>query len=606
MDLAGLVAVHLAVLAALAVTAWAGGRLVLRWCGVSADGDAGAGVALAMAAGCMLIAQAAFALGLAGMLRLPWVVAAGVAVHAAAWRDWRELASRVDRRTIVAAALAALAAAPVVVLSLYPPLGFDQTMYHLPTARAFAETGGLPFVAALRFPVFPALAEVMNAVVLLAASAEATQVTGVLAYAACVSLAWAWARRESTPAGAWLAAAVLAGSPIGWYLASTGYVEPLLALFGLASLAAADRSREESGVAWLILAGLLAGSAAGVKYLGLYFVPAAAALALPSEQRLIDWRRLAIYGAAAAAALAPTYLRLVAHTGNPVFPFYPQIFGDSPWLVPEFLGRRGLERAGAALTLVWDMTFRRERLGWLPPYSPAFVLGVPVALVAAWRFPSLRRLAALTAGYVALAPVHAHYPLAIAPLWAVVVGAGAGRLAERSRAATRGLVALAVCVAAIGHLYAIHRIGRLGWPPVTDAGRSAVVTAVRPVYPAIAFLNRTAPGATVYGVGTEEMVDYLRGPLLGDANGPVSHTTVAARARADGALAPALDGVGASWLLLRADTAGWIARAEADPRLSLAYRDAAARVYRVSAPAADPAPAGTGAQPSAPDGAAAR
>jgi hypothetical protein len=588
MELAAPVAVQLAVLAALAATAWAGGRVVLRLTGVATQADADPSVALAIAAGLMLIAQAAFALGLAGRLRLPWIAVVAVAIHVAAWRDWRALATRlpsIPSSWWLAVGLVGLAAVPVATLTLYPPIGFDQTLYHLPMTRAFAATGGLPFLPALRFPVFPALAEVTNAVILLAAPVEATQVTGLLAYAACIGLAWTWARRESTPAGGWLAAALLAGSPIGWYLASTGYVEPMLALFGLAALAAADRSRDEPGLAWLVLAGLFAGSAAGVKYHGLYFLPAAAALALPSEQRLIDWRRLAIFGAAAAAALAPTYLRLVAHTGNPVFPFLPQVFGDSPWLAQPFLGHHGLERLRAAATLPWDMTFRRERIGFLPPYSPGFVFGAPVVLAAAWWFPALRRLAALTAGYIAIAPVHAHYVLTIAPLWAVVIGAGAGGLAERSLAWTRALVVAAVAVAAAGEAYAVHRIWRLGWPPTSDGARDALLAAQRPLHPAVAFLNRTAPGATVYGVGAEDMVDYCRGPLLGDENGPARHGALAARARAERRLAPALDALGAEWLLLRADAAAWIAWADADPRLALAYRDAAARVYRGSPPA---------------------
>ena len=35
-------------------------------------------------------------------------------------------------------------------------------MYHLPFARAFAASGGLPFLPALRYPMFPPLAEVVK------------------------------------------------------------------------------------------------------------------------------------------------------------------------------------------------------------------------------------------------------------------------------------------------------------------------------------------------------------------------------------------------------------------------------------------------------------
>ena len=50
-------------------------------------------------------------------------------------------------------------ALPLFVLTLYPPIGFDATVYHLPYARAFVRAGQLEFLADLRFPVFPQVGE---------------------------------------------------------------------------------------------------------------------------------------------------------------------------------------------------------------------------------------------------------------------------------------------------------------------------------------------------------------------------------------------------------------------------------------------------------------
>jgi hypothetical protein len=151
-------------------------------------------------------------------------------------------------------AIAAITAltVPLFLPALYPRLGFDQTLYHLPSSRAFAASGGVPFLPALRYPVFPQLAEVLDAAVLLFAGDVATQLVGWTALVACIGLVFVWARELSSPAGGWIAAAMLAGSPIAFYLASTGYVEPLLALFGLAALYAAMRGRQESSLAWLV------------------------------------------------------------------------------------------------------------------------------------------------------------------------------------------------------------------------------------------------------------------------------------------------------------------------------------------------------------------
>ncbi len=589
MTLAGLVAGQSLALAMLLVSAWAAGRLAVRTLRLPVDAVP---LSLTFAAGLMVLAQAALLLGLVGALRAPMVVTLAAASWAAAgWDRWRTgsiEAGGLGRGRAAVAFAVALVALPGAALTLYPPLGFDQTLYHLPTARAFAATGGVPFLPALRYPIFPPLAEVLNAAILTVAGDVVTQITGWLAIAAALGLVYTWARERSTPAGGWIAAAILAGSPIAWYLASTGYVEPLLALLGLAACYAAERARHGADTGWLALSGALAGSAAGVKYLGLYFVPAAALVACLQAPRSSATRRLAIYGLAAAAAMAPSYGRLVAHTGNPLFPFYPELFGPSPWAAQEFLGRRGVDRLAAAATVLWDVVFRRERVGGLPPFSPVFALGVPVVVAAWWRRPSLAAIAGLTVGYLALAPVHAHYVLAIAPIWCVAIGASAGVLVGASRAGRVALFAIAVALAASGGWFAVARVRALGPPPVGVDERVRLLTAQRPLYPAVQFLNRTAPGAVVYAVGAENMVDDRLGPLLGDHNGPVSHARMQARVAGRHGVAAALEEIGAGYLLVREDGSVWTQWARGDPRLVPVFADAHARVYRVS-PAAPPA-----------------
>ena len=439
----------------------------------------------------------------------------------------------------------------------------------------------MPFLPALRYPVFPQLAEVLDAAVLLFAGDVATQLVGWTALVACIGLVFVWARELSSPAGGWIAAAMLAGSPIAFYLASTGYVEPLLALFGLAALYAAMRGRQESSLAWIVASGALAGTAAGAKYLGLFFVPAAAVLLLPRSPWRVTARHLGLYGLAATVALAPSYGRLLAHTGNPLFPFYPELFGTSPWAAQELLGKRGMERLLAASTLLWDMTFRRQDVGALPPFSPAFAIGLPVALVGAWHQPALRRLLLIGVAYVLLAPVRAHYFLGIAPLWSVLIGAATATLVDRGQEGRRVLLVVAIALAMGGEAYAVYRVHRLGLPPATYADRARLLAAERPLYPAIAFLNGVAGRAIVYGVDAENMVDYATGTLLGDHNGPASYGRIDARVRARGSLSAALDEIGASYLLLPNRPSVWTMWAVSDRRLERIYGDSHATVYRV-------------------------
>lgn len=294
---------------------------------------------------------------------------------------------------------------------------------------------------------------------------------------------------------------------------------------------------------------------------------------------------LAWYSVAAVVALAPTYGRLIALTGNPLFPFYPALFGGSAWEAQEYLGKRGVARLVAVSTFLWDVTFRRHAVGGLPFWSPAFAIGAPIALLDAWRRPALRGLLLVAVGYLLLAPVNSHYFFGIAPLWCVIVGVAASRAVSQaaSGARQRLLLVSAVIIALGGDAYTLYRVHKLGLPPSTPDGRERLLSAELPLYPAIAFLNRTAGPVVIYGVNAENMVDYAAGTLLGDYHGPASYTQVADRARALGSLALALDEVRASYLLIPASQSSWSGQAAVEPRLSQIYSDGGATIYRLRA-----------------------
>src|SRR5262249_44797932 len=105
-----------------------------------------------MPVGVGLLGTGLLGLGPLALVR-PGVLAGLIAlVHLAAGRWWWRwargawlAARRLDRRGIAAAGAAVAGLAPLLVLALYPPTGYDATVYHLPYARAFAETHAVPF-----------------------------------------------------------------------------------------------------------------------------------------------------------------------------------------------------------------------------------------------------------------------------------------------------------------------------------------------------------------------------------------------------------------------------------------------------------------------------
>ena len=477
-----------------------------------------------IALGLAVLAHLGLLLGALGLLRPGILIAviAGVAViavgvHCAGW--WRpspggrECDGRGDGgegSSWLLLAILALVLAPLILLALYPPTAFDETMYHLPFARAFAESGGLPATPTLRFPVFPALAEVLAAQMLLLFNDVATHFISLLAVLTTAGLLLTWGREAFSEQAGWIAAALWLGNPIVVHLGGTGYVEPLLTLFVTGALYAAWRYRQSEEISWLLLAAAFAGTAAGVKYLGLFF--AAAIFVYLALAR----RKPFLFAIAAFLVLAPTYIRIAAHTGNPIFPFLPSLFGSTSWdpiaLTPasELLSMDTVIRF---LRLPWDVVFNRSAVGQQPPFSPFYLL-----LLLGLRDPRVRRLLVLPLVWAAVflfLPRDSRYLVPILPLLSLAL-AGMIRIEKRSLLA-------AVCILAIlpGWLYAGYRIAKQGPPPLTAEQRELYLTRKLPLYPAIRELDRISDVA--YAFNAEHMKYFYEGPLYGDWLGPASY-----------------------------------------------------------------------------------
>lgn len=576
--MAGGVPLVLAVTGALflAITARQAGRLwLLRRVPVGEP----LGEALAVALGLALLAQAGLALAFAGALRAPLLALLVLAVHAATWREWRPLgiALRAALRRCDGWALAVGAATvgAALLMSVYPASAFDETVYHLPMARAFAESGGLPELPQLRFPVFPALAEVLQAELWLFGgelASHAVAAVAVLATAGMLLAAGGGAR-------GWVAAAAWIGSPIVVYLAGTGYVEPLLALWSLGALVAVGRWRAGGDAIWCQVAAVFAGCAAATKYLGLL------TLAFVGVEVLVaSWRRhrreLVAFCGLAALAAAPTYLRNLVLTGNPLFPFYSGVFGSTAWDADAFLGPRGGARWRAVTTSLWDVVARRERIGHLPPFTPLLPL---LALLAAWgalTARSARRCALFALTFLAFMPIHAHYLVAALPALAVAAGRAVADLAGSGR--RRLVAAIAVVIALPGPLYAASWVWRFGVPPASAAARERHLTERLPLYGSLRALERrTGDHYTAYALGGEQLKYHARGRLLGEINGPAAYQRVLAASPQPAALRRTLASLGAGYLILAEESATHLGAGggDWDRHFELLHSDGRGRLY---------------------------
>ncbi len=405
---------------------------------------------------------------------------------------------------------------------------------------------------------------------------------------------------ELRAAGA-LAAALFLGNPLVSYLAGTGYIEPGLALFATGGLFAADRWRETGDRRWLVPAAALAATAADCKYLGLYFLGVAALLVLftgsiaGGRPRRVGERGLDVllFGAVAAVFLAPWYVRLIVLTGNPVFPYVPQVFGSNPWQALPDPNREGtlVHRLVRAVRIPWDLVFARDTYGGLPPASPFYLAAIPLIVAGALRDARLRRWLALWLPVVvafALAcswlPKDSRYLVPVFPLVSLAVVGAVAAVAGRWR--TSRLLAWGLCLGCLapGWLYGIFWMARNGSLPLTPAGREAFLARKVPCHAAVSWLNRMRGNQyAVWALHCEQASYFADGRFLGDWNGPASYGRVLAASPSPQALHGELRRLGADHLLLPAAAFGKDLHFSDDDAFRLSfepvYQDAAARVY---------------------------
>lgn len=582
-------AFHLLALLSLTATVSVAGRLVTR--SLDDPGDAWERFGVSAALGLALFGQLGFCLGLVGMLTRGPLLAVVAGVHLAGLGVWREIGSGVrglGRRKAVTLGLLA-AVMPLVVLAFYPPTAFDETMYHLPFARAFAASGGVPFLPDLRMPVFPQLSELVFAEVLLLADDVSVHGVELLAVLACAALLIGWGRRASGPAAGWLAAGTWLGNPVVAHLAGTAYLEPGLALFGTAALYAQERWRESGSRGWLAVAAACAGSAAATKYLGLVFAglvllsvlltgPRGAA---PRERRARD---LLLAALVIAAVAAPWYVRILYFTGNPVFPFFPGLLSpatvwDAAWFPPRPLH----EHLTDFVRVPWSVVFDRRAVGSQPPHSPFYLLGVPLLAVAVWKDRRVRRLlfSVLAYGLVFLiVPPDARYLVAVLPLLSLALALSVDLLPKSLP--PRALAALAILAFLPGWLYAGYRLARQGPVPASAEARDRYLAGQLPIWPAVRFLNRTQGSRyTVYAFHAENMVYLADGRFLGDWNGPGRFSVMEPLTRDPAALHRKLRELGAGYLLM-IDCCGLVLPVE-DPefraRFQRIYSDGTSEIF---------------------------
>jgi hypothetical protein len=214
--------------------------------------------------------------------------------------------------------------------ALAPEIQFDALNYHLAVPAIQLREGGLRAHPEFWHSYLAHLVEALLAFPLAFGGPIAAKLV-VPAAAGLAGLAtYALGRRAyGRRAGLW-AAALFSTTPLAAWLASTAYVDDAAAMFLTAALVAFLGGRRTRSASSLAVSGMLAGAAAGTKLTALFALPVIgvvlAARLWPAEGRRRAAAEALAFGAGFALLAAPWYAWTWSLTGSPVYPFPAPLF----------------------------------------------------------------------------------------------------------------------------------------------------------------------------------------------------------------------------------------------------------------------------------------
>ncbi|MDW8104585.1 MAG: hypothetical protein RMK92_06190, partial [Armatimonadota bacterium] len=319
--------------------AWAGERWCRWWRLPVVDGNERFAFGFALSSGAL--SYLVLAAGLLGWLQRGtlWLLLGMVLlVGAVAWWRTRSTsgdAPRLPERTVLLLELLAVLALPMVAS---PPSAtdWDGLSYHLAAPAIWLREGRIGYIPFMHHSNFPFVIEMQYLWALgVGFGAGGAKVfhwaTLLLAMAAVLAFA-----RRAGFSGFW-AALSLISVPVVLWEATVAYADLATAAYTTLCLLAAWNGAGEADAStrrrWLTLAGVMGGLALGTKMTALGSI---GLLALLLVWEMVRARRVRVGEVALCVGVAlligaPWYIKTYLYTGNPVYPFFYEIFGGRNW-----------------------------------------------------------------------------------------------------------------------------------------------------------------------------------------------------------------------------------------------------------------------------------
>ena len=356
------------------------GRQIAHWLRLPADATALERNLIGFAIGLGLLSYAMLAAGLLSLLTLPYVLFLQIALLLPGygqwhmmWQETRPALRPLPRLTGQGWGIAAVFVffAGVALFGVYAPptlLEWDSLAYHLADPNLYIQAHRIYYLPWESHSNFAFTAEMWYMFGLLVRGVPLAKFFHFACGVGTCLAIYAFGRRHlDISIGVW-AAITFVSTPIVFWEAGTAYADLATTFFATLTLLAAANAVTAKSAPWLTVSAIMMGLTLSTKAtaLSLLAMLAIGVGAFLYRQRrewanplsaAVRWLTLAL------AVGAPWYLKSAIDTGNPVYPFYFQLFGGRFWNASNAAAYDasnaafGMGRSPDALLLVpWNLT----------------------------------------------------------------------------------------------------------------------------------------------------------------------------------------------------------------------------------------------------------
>jgi hypothetical protein len=221
---------------------------------------------------------------------------------------------------------------PLASLPVYPSTGFDDGTLHLLAAKTYEHTGKIVIMAEQHMPTYSIFMEVIYAILFFFTKDGITcQILQLCLFFLTGLTVFSISMKYFNGRVGLLAAALWFSSPLVLWQGIYAYIDISFTFFIIVAVYALLIYIYENKKIYLSLCGALLGIASSIKYNGLAFCAIIGLLVIVYSIRRKSFKSVFIYGIPIIVFLLPCFGFNYIETGNPVFPFYPQIFGSKVW-----------------------------------------------------------------------------------------------------------------------------------------------------------------------------------------------------------------------------------------------------------------------------------